>query len=148
MTKFGQVTAYEPESGMATIVYARPEACEKCGACGARSHTGSITLKADCAVGNWVRVELPDGRFLTAAAMAYVGPLCGFLGGLALGYALSGGDELWALLGSLAGLSACALALRLADGRIKARPEWQPRVTAVYGAKPDMADIGCAGEKP
>ena len=33
-------------------------------ACGGGGKSRSIRLKADCSVGDWVKVELPDGRFL------------------------------------------------------------------------------------
>lgn len=145
MIKFGQVQAYDETTGEATIVYIRPDACAKCGACGTGSQQGSIRLKADCAVGDWVKVALPDGRFMRATALAYVLPLAGFLLGLFLGYRLSGGQELWALLGSAIGLSLCAVVLRLNELRIKGRPEWTPHVEAVYHDKPDIDDIGCGG---
>ena len=60
MIKFGQVQAYDKTTGEATIVYMRPDACAKCGACGGGGKSRSIRLKADCAVGDWVKVELPD----------------------------------------------------------------------------------------
>ena len=69
MIKFGQVQAYDKTTGEATIVYMRPDACAKCGACGGGGKSRSIRLKADCAVGDWVKVELPDGRFLGATAL-------------------------------------------------------------------------------
>lgn len=145
MTKFGQVQAYDEKTGEATIVYIRPDACAKCGACGSMNRTGSICLKADCKAGDWVRVELPDGRFMKATLLAYVLPLAGFLIGLFLGYLFSGGQELWALLGSVIGLGLCAAALRLTDKRISGRAEWTPYVSAVYHEKPGMDDIGCGG---
>lgn len=148
MIKFGQVQAYDKTTGEATIVYMRPDACAKCGACGGGGKSRSIRLKADCAVGDWVKVELPDGRFLGATAIAYALPLACFLAGLFLGYALSGGMELWALLGSAIGLSLSAIALRLAELRLRQRPEWTPRVCAVYHDKPDIDDIGCGGHAP
>ena len=88
MIKFGQVQAYDKTTGEATIVYMRPDACAKCGACGGGGKSRSIRLKADCAVGDWVKVELPDGRFLGATALAYALPLACFLLGLPLVYAL------------------------------------------------------------
>ena len=63
MTKFGQVVHYNEANGMSTIEFARPEACAKCGACGSQSQTGTVTLQAQCKVGDWVRVEYPEGRF-------------------------------------------------------------------------------------
>ena len=61
MIKFGQVQAYDKTTGEATIVYMRPDACAKCGACGGGGKSRSIRLKADCAVGDWVKVDI-DGE--------------------------------------------------------------------------------------
>ena len=144
MIKFGQVTEYNEKTGKATITYIRPEACAKCGACGALTQQGTIELKADCKTGDWVRVVLPDEKFLSAAALAYAVPLAGFLGGLAAGYLLSGRKELWAVLGGLAGIGLSLLVLRLADRRVTGRPEWTPFVDEVYDSRPDGLDaIGC-----
>ena len=144
MIKFGLVTAYDGKTGMAALQYARPDACEKCGACGGASgRRETLRLKAECAPGNWVKVELPDGRFLSAAAIAYGIPLVCFLAGLFLGYFLSGGQETPALLGSALGLGVGVLFLGLAERKIRNKPEWTPRVVAVYETKPDIDQIGC-----
>ena len=146
MIKFGQVTAYNEKTGVATITYIRPEACAKCGACGGLSQTGSIDLKADCRVGNWVKVVLPDSRFMTATLIAYIFPLIGFLAGLFLGNHLSGGNELWALGGSMLGLGVCLIGMKLSDKHIVGKPEWTPHVAEVYTERPDSLDaIGCSG---
>ena len=146
MIKFGQVTAYNEKTGVATISYIRPEACAKCGACGGLSQTGSIDLKARCKTGDWVKVVLPDGRFMYATALAYVIPLIGFLAGLFAGYYLGGGSELWAVAGSLIGLGACMVFLKLNEKRIAGKPEWTPHVAEVYDQRPDSLDaIGCSG---
>lgn len=146
MIKFGQVTAYNAQTRMATITYIRPDACEKCGGCNAMSQTGSITLKADCKEGDWVRVELPDNRFLSATLMAYVIPLVGFVGGLFLGNLLSGGNELWAMGGSLIGLGLGLVGMKLCDKLISGKPEWTPHIAQVYDQKPDTGVLGCGRE--
>ena len=148
MVKFGLVTAYDEQSGEATVQYARPDACEKCGACGASGRQETLRLKAECKPGNWVKVELPDGTFLSAAAIAYVIPLVCFFIGLFAGHLLSGGRETPALLGSALGLGVGVLFLRLAEGKIKNKPGWTPRVVAVYDDKPALEQIGCGGQKP
>lgn len=105
MIKFGQVQAYDKTTGEATIVYMRPDACAKCGACGGGGKSRSIRLKADCAVGDWVKVELPDGRFLGATALAYALPLACFLLGLFLATACRAGwscGRFWAAPSGLA----------------------------------------------
>lgn len=145
MTKLGQVTEYDGETGVATITYSRPEACEKCGACGTRKHNGKIKLKASCQIGDWVRVELPDGRFMQATVLAYALPFVFFMGGMLAGYFLSGKSELIAALCAFIGLGLSVALIKLADSRIKGKDEWTPHVTAVYGQKPDTDDIGCGG---
>lgn len=146
MIKFGQVTEYNEKTRMATISYIRPDACEKCGGCNAMSQNSSIILKADCREGDWVRVELPDHRFLSATAMAYVIPLILFVGGLLAGNALSGGSELWAALGALIGLGLGLVCMKLCDLLISGRPEWTPHVAEVYDHKPDTGILGCGRE--
>ena len=112
----------------------------------AMSQQGAMTLKCDCKEGDWVRVELPDNRFLSATAMAYAIPLLLFLGGLLLGNALSGGNELWAMGGSMIGLGLGVGAVWLCDRLIKGRPEWTPHVAQIYDYKPDTGVLGCGQE--
>jgi len=146
MTKFGQVIAYNNETGIATIRYARPEACEHCGACGQGGREETIDLPAQCQEGNWVRVELPDNRFLSATFMAYVIPLIFFVVGLLLGNSLSGGNELWAMGGSLIGLGLGVAGMKVCDKVISGKPEWTPHVAQVYEQKPDIGVLGCGQE--
>lgn len=143
MTKFGQVYQYNEAKHIADIRFERPEACKKCGACGALSQTGSISLKADCKVGDWVRVEYPEGRFLEATAIAYVIPLVGLLAGIGLGWLLGGGGDGGMLLGALGGLGIAVGVLYLVEKRVSGHAEWTPRVTAVYDELPTTEDIGC-----
>ena len=146
MTKFGQAVEVQPDKGTATIRFSRPEACSKCGACGALSQTGTITLAADCKVGDWVRVELPEGRFLEATAFAYVLPLAGLLLGIGLGWLLGGGADGYTVLGAVAGLGLSAVMLKVVDKRVSGKPEWTPHITAVYDEAPDLDSIGCHAE--
>ena len=146
MTKFGQVYEYNEATHQASIKFSRPEACAKCVACGTLSQTGTITLTADCKVDDWVRVELPEGRFLEATAIAYVIPLVGLLAGIALGWYLGGGSDGTTLLGALLGLAVSAGVLWIINRRITNRPEWTPRVTAVFAEKPTVDEFGCTVE--
>lgn len=143
MIKFGQVTAYDRATGEATIAYVRPDACAKCGACGHLNQTGEIRLKADCAVGDWVRVALPDHSFLSTATLAYLVPLALFLLGLGAGWLLSSGQDGYTLLGAAVGLGLGLVSLRISEKMLRGKPEWTPHVDAVYGSKPDIDDIGC-----
>ena len=144
MLQFGQVSAYDSQSGLATIVFTRPEACEKCGACTGRVRKGTVSLPAECKPGDWVKVELPEGRMLQAAALAYALPLAALLAGLLLGNALGRGEGI-TLLCALASLALAVLFLVWNERRIRGKPEWSPRVTEVYAEKPRAEDIGCAG---
>ena len=147
MTKFGQVTAYNEQTGVATVAFERPEACAKCGGCGLKSQTGTIELKADCQVGDWVRVEMPEGRFLQATAIAYVVPLIGLLAGLGLGWLIGNGSDLAALLGCALGLGLSFLLLRLTERRISGKPAWTPHISEVFASKPTIDEIGCQSKR-
>ena len=144
MTQFGFVSAYDEKTRMATIEYMRPDACDKCSACGTAAQKGAIILRADCAVGNWVRIELPEKKFLQAAVLAYGVPLVCFLAGLMLGQWITG-SELGGIGGALVGLAVSLGMLRMNEKRIKGRPEWSSRVTEVYTEKPTVEAIGCGG---
>lgn len=145
MMKFGQVLSFNEKTGMATIEYVRPDACAKCGACQSMNKTGSIELKCDCVPGDWVRIVMPERNFMGAMAIAYGLPLVLFLAGLALGYVLSGKSEGWALAGSLIGIGVSLILLKINEKRIAGKPDWTPRVDAVYKDKPQMDDLGCGG---
>ena len=143
MTKFGQVYAYDEKKEIASIRFERPEACKKCGACGAGTQTGTINLKGNCKTGDWVRVEFPEGRFLEATTIAYVIPLVGLFAGLGFGWLLGAGSDGGMLIGALVGLAISGGILYLVDKRVSGRPEWTPHVTAVYDELPDVDQIGC-----
>lgn len=148
MTKFGEVLQYDDRSGVAVIRYTRPEACAKCGACGGKAQETVIRLKTQeiCRPGNWVKVELPDGRFLHAAALAYAVPLVLFLAGLFAGYRWPGGEGAAILTGFL-GLLLGTLFLRFKDRALAGRPEWAPRITAVYENRSAVDALGCPGRE-
>lgn len=146
MTKFGQVYEYDEATHIADIHFTRPEACAKCGACGSLSQTGTIALQADCRVGDWVRVEMPEGRFLEATAIAYIIPLAGLLLGIALGWLAGKGSDGITLAGAMIGLLLSVGVLWLVNKHISGRPEWTPRITAVFADKPTIEEIGCSGE--
>lgn len=147
MIKFGQVLSFNEKTGMATIEYVRPDACAKCGACQSMNKTGSIELKCECEPGDWVRIVMPEKNFMGAMTIAYGLPLVLFLAGLALGYVCSGKSEGWALAGSLIGIGVSLILLKINEKRIAGKPDWTPRVDAVYKDKPQVDDIGCGGVK-
>ena len=143
MIKFGEVYEYNEQKRVASIRFERPDACKKCGACGSLAQTGVIALKGDCKVGDWVKVEYPESRFLEATAIAYVIPLIGLLAGLALGWLLGGGNDVAMLAGALVGLGLSAGILYMVEKRVSGKPEWTPRITAVYEELPTEEQIGC-----
>lgn len=143
MIKFGQVYKYNADKHIASVRFDRPEACKKCGACGVTSQKGSIDLNGECKVGDWVRVEFPESRFLEATAITYIIPLCGLLGGIGLGWLLGGGGDGGMLLGALGGVGLSVGVLYLVERKVSGKPEWTPRITAVYDELPTADDIGC-----
>lgn len=143
MTEFGVVT--QSGQGKCSVTFSRPEACEKCGACGGAKRKHTLELEGEYPVGQWLRVEMPEGQFLQATSLAYVLPLVIMLAGLGLGYIISGKTDAGAALGALIGLAAAILLLRVLSKGLTKKDGWQPRVTAQYEQKPTIADIGCGG---
>jgi len=143
MIKFGQIIQKNERNGMVTVRFERPEACGKCGACGSQSQKGEVTLPSERHIGEWVRVELPENRFLQATALVYIIPLFGLLAGLLLGWLLGAGNDLMTVLGAVCGLAVSLAALYLIDQRVSKKPEWMPKITAVYPDKPTYEDLGC-----
>ncbi|MFH1879602.1 MAG: SoxR reducing system RseC family protein [Bacillota bacterium] len=143
MIKFGQIIERNEKKALVTVKFKRPEACGKCSACGIGAHNGEVTLPSDHQIGEWVRVELPENRFLQATALVYVVPLLGLLLGLFLGWTIGSGSDLWTLLGAAFGLIAALVTLYGIDRRVSQKPEWAPKITAVYADKPTSDDVGC-----
>ena len=143
MTEFGIVT--QSGEGRTTLTFSRPEACEKCGACGGAKHKHTLDIPGEYPVGHWLRVELPEGRFLQASALAYALPLAALLAGLLAGYFAFDRNETAGILGALLGVALALGALWLKGRRIARDAGWQPEVTGEYAEKPTQADIGCGG---
>ena len=91
-------------------------------------------------------MEFPEGRFLEATTSAYVIPLVGLFAGLGLGWLLGAGSDVGMLLGALAGLGLSVGILYLVEKRVSGKPEWTPRITAVYDTLPTEEEIGCRVE--
>ena len=143
MIKFGQIISRNEQNSTVTIRFSRPEACGKCGACGGATHKGEVTIPSDRQIGEWVRVELPENRFLQATALVYIVPLLGLLGGLLCGWLIGAGSDLATILGAVFGLSLALAMLYLIDRYVSKKPEWMPKITAVYPDKPGIDDLGC-----
>lgn len=143
MIKFGQIMEKNEKKGLVTVKFERPEACGSCTACGFGSQKGTVTLQSDRNVGEWVRVEMPEKRFLQATVLVYAVPLAGLVLGVFLGWALGGGSDLWTISGAFGGLALSLLALFAIDRRMSKKSEWIPKITAVYPEKPALDDLGC-----
>lgn len=143
MTEFGVVT--KSEDGRVTVMFSRPEACEKCGACGGSKHKHTLELPGEYEVGHWLRVEMPEGRFLSAASLAYSLPLGMLLLGLVLGYYLGGQTDISAAIGAGVFLALALILLKIIAPKLARDGKWSPQVTGEYDDKPTQADIGCSG---
>ena len=143
MIKFGQITNKNNTTGMITIRFERPEACGNCHACGYGSGKSELSLPSNRSIGEWVRVEFPENRFLQATTLVYIIPLAGLFLGLFLGYLLGAGSDLPTMLGAASGLAASFAALYLVDRRVSKKPEWTPKITDVYPDKPTSENLHC-----
>lgn len=143
MIKFGQIKEKNENTGTVTIRFSRPEACGNCHACGYGSGKSELTLPSNHNVGEWVRVEFPENRFLQATTLVYIIPLIGLLAGLFLGWLLFAGSDLYTVVFALLGLVISFGALYIIDKRISRKPEWSPKITDTYPDKPASDDLGC-----
>ena len=139
--------------GQLTVLFERPEACEKCGACGGRRHGHRITLNdsADgAAVGDLVTVDMPEARVVSASALAYLIPLAGLLTGLIVGagqaerIAPGMSVDLSAALCALAGLALSLPVLMLADRAVRGKARWTPKIVSILHSAPGEQENGQA----
>jgi len=135
MTRTGKVV--EKKGGIAVIAFDRLATCEKCNGCFGGAST-QIELEIDADIGDAVDIEMPDGRILSASAIAYLIPLALLLIGLLGGSALHGPLSLPLdvnLFSGIAGLLLLALGLvilRVIDRTLSSKHPWQPRVLRVH----------------
>jgi len=138
MLRTGTVVA--SGNGQLTLLFERPEACEKCGACGGRRHGHQVILPGEAAVGDLVTVNMPEARVVSASALAYLIPLAGLLAGLIIGagqaerVAPGMSADLLAALCALAGLALSLPLLMLADRAVRGRARWTPQITTILPA--------------
>ena len=141
MLRMGTVVA--SKGGQLTVLFERPEACQKCGACGGGRHGHKITLAdpvGGTAVGDRVSVDMPEARVLSASALAYLIPLGGLLAGLIWGagqaerVAPGMSSDLFAGLCALAGLAVSLPALWLADRAVRGKVHWTPQIVEIWPA--------------
>ena len=149
MLRTGTVIARE--GGQLTVLFERPEACAKCGACGGGRHGHRITITdamGRAAVGNQVSVDMPEARVVSASALAYLIPLAGLLAGLIIGagqaerVAPDMSADLFAALCALAGLAVSLPALMLADRAVRGKARWTPRIVGVLPAAREEQEKG------
>jgi len=139
MLRVGTVVA--SEGGQLTVLFERPEACEKCGACGGGRHGHKIVLAdpaGGAAVGDQVSVDMPEARLVSASALAYLIPLGGLLIGLLVGAGQAGrlapgmSPDLFAGLCALAGLAVSLPVLMLADRAVRGKTRWMPQIVEIF----------------
>ncbi|MBO2517210.1 MAG: hypothetical protein CW338_08080 [Clostridiales bacterium] len=124
----------ESKNGMLSVCFERPEACEKCGACGGSSHTHLAQVKGEAQTGDRVAVEMPEAKVLKISVLVYAIPLAALILGLLIGCLLIGNDIAGACIG-LGLLAVSYFMLKLIDRRIAARPEYAPQLIAVVPAQ-------------
>ncbi|MCL2812747.1 MAG: SoxR reducing system RseC family protein [Clostridia bacterium] len=140
MLRTGTVVACE--NGQLTVLFERPDACQKCGACGGGRHGHRIILAdslGGASVGDKVSVDMPEARLVSASALAYLIPLAGLLMGLIWGagqaerVAPGMSSDLFTALCALAGLAISLPVLMLADRSIRGKVRWMPQIVENHG---------------
>jgi len=136
MLRTGTVVARE--GGQLTVLFERPEACQKCGFCGGGVSRITLPDRSDgTAVGDRVSADMPEARLVSASALAYLIPLSGLLAGLIWGaeqaerLAPGMSSDLFAALCALGGLALSLPLLMLADRAIRGKARWTPRIVEI-----------------
>lgn len=135
MIRSGEVV--EKADGMLGVVFERPEMCAHCGGC-LHKHCSRVQIKGEAEIGDTVEVDMPDGEVVKASALMYIVPVCAFLLGLLLAWAIyRGGTVKMAedLFYAVCGVAACALGLSMVwvvDKNLRKAQKWQPRLVAVH----------------
>ena len=143
MVKYGQITDKNNQTGRITVRFSRPEACGSCKACGTGSGNSEVSFPSEHNIGEWVRVELPENRFVQATTLVYIIPLVGLFLGLLLGWLIAGSSDLVMVVSAVAGLLVAFVILYLIDKFVSKKPEWTPVITAVYPEKPSESGMDC-----
>ena len=110
-----------------TIKISRSTDCDKCHACYLGDKSYQIKCSGYAEVGERVTVHVPDSSLLKAAAVAYMIPLLGLLGGTAIGYFLYS-DDVFTLAGGVLGLFVSYFVIHLINKSIDKKAVWKPTV--------------------
>ena len=138
MRQPGEIT--ESKNGMMEITFCRPEACASCKACEGGKKEHKIRVRGEGRVGDIAIVDMPDAMIVKASAVAYGIPLIGLLAGMAAGYTMSGGKDLFSMIGAAAGLAVSLAVLKITEKRRAGKEEWNPRIVEILekGSQTDM----------
>ena len=129
MDKVGEITG--KQGGMLEITFCRPQDCGHCHACDGGAEPTVLRLRGEGQVGDYAVVSLPGSTVFKASVLAYIVPIVGLLGGMALGSALGGENSLGVAVGGAAGLALTLGAVWLTERFRRQSPRWQPTLTQV-----------------
>lgn len=116
-----------------SVCFERPSSCDGCKGCskGLMSKSELLTVFGEAEVGDFVDVQMPEGRVFQASLLAYALPLCMLIAGLVAGSLLGLGDTLAFLL-ALVGLVLGYVLARLAEKYLSKKKNWRPTIIAVH----------------
>lgn len=125
-----------------SVCFERPSSCEGCKGCskGLMSKSELLTVFGEAEVGDFVDVQMPEGRVFQASLLAYALPLCMLIAGLAVGSLLGLSDTV-AFVMALAGLVLGFVLARLAEKILSKKKNWRPTIIAVH------KDAACTAEE-
>ena len=129
MRQPGEIT--ESKNGMLEVTFCRPEACAACNACEGGKKEHKIWVRGEGRVGDIAIVDMPERMVVKASFVAYGLPLAGLLLGMVIGNTLSGGNDLFTLIGAGTGLIISLAVLRGTEKLRAGKEEWNPRLVDV-----------------
>ena len=129
MEKVGEITGKQGE--LLEVTFCRPQDCGHCHACEGGAEPTVLRLRGEGQIGDYAVVSLPGSTVVKASLLAYVLPIAGLLGGMAIGSALGGEGGVWVAVGGAAGLGLTLGAVWLTERFRSRSARWQPTLTRV-----------------
>lgn len=129
MIRTGRVV--EVRDGVLEVCFNRPEACDHCNGCAGQKHKTLVSIKGDAPLGSTVDVQMPATQVFKASVLAYGLPIVLLILGLLIGMTVFNSESIAALLG-IGSMALSWGALRLMEGYLQKKRNWQPYIVAVH----------------
>ena len=136
MEKMGVITA--TGKGLLDVTFCAVKDCGACHACDGGQKQTVVQVQGEASVGDYAVVDLPASTVVKASLLAYVLPIVGLLGGMAIGNQLSSSPAAAALGGGI-GLIATLSAVWITEKHRQRSAKWHPTLVRIIPS--DSRDV-------